>query len=991
MNKFKQMPIRKQLIYAFSVIILFMLIMSVSQLILQSKGDKLDRNISKSNEISAAIKNIKYALRWDQQMVMEFLAASSSEEAKFPQESHQKAKAEFDENTRLIETIVTDTDWGTEFTTQKQQIASTIGQAQAFYNDQLIPLMQVVESNTFTRINLEKQVSQNKGLYVVLQKNNASTEEADHRFDQLNDDLASKIQSLEKDITTISQSSNEQAQTFATLSTSIIAIIALISLFVAIYFAQFIIRSFMQILGAEPSVVAAYIDEIAVGNLSVEIQKEKGAANVGLLRTLENMLAGFKKAGQFASEVGKGNLETHFELLGAKDELGTSLVDMKNNLLKARSEAEQNMREIEARVKLMDEMCIVSETDLKGFITYVNDKHCEVSQYTREELIGSNQNMVRHPDMSKEVFKELWATIGRGQIFRGPVKNRKKDGTPYYVDGVFAPVLGPHGKPVKYLGVRYENTNETFEKQAADGIVNAINTSYAFIEFDIKGNIITANDNFLTTMGYTLPEIVGKHHKLFVDSSDSNSASYLKFWDDLALGLAQNALYKRITKSGKELWLQAVYSPVKDELGRVHKVVKIATDVTIATNAALATQSATKEVMRVLDALANGDLSQKYSVLSEAELKQMGDALNATIDVLIAQKEGEIETQKAASEVSRVINALAEGDLTQRYSIESSGDLKAMGDALNKTIDVLNTLISKVMENTLNITSASVQISNSAQQLSEGATNQASSVEEISSSMEQMTANIQQNTSNSRQTEKIASKAAIDINESKDSVSETETSMKLIASKISIIGEISRQTNLLALNAAVEAARAGEHGRGFAVVAAEVRKLAERSQLAATEIDEVSAKSVHVAQKSGQMLNDVVPNIQKTADLVMEITASSNEQSSGSEQINNAIQNLNLVVQENAATAEEMAAGAEELSAQAENLQDAIAFFKIEGMNQITSKPKVANKVTHKFQSKSNQTETPKKTVKKSNSVNEGGISINLGGPDNLDNDFIEF
>ena len=213
--------------------------------------------------------------------------------------------------------------------------------------------------------------------------------------------------------------------------------------------------------------------------------------------------------------------------------------------------------------------------------------------------------------------------------------------------------------------------------------------------------------------------------------------------------------------------------------------------------------------------------------------------------------------------------------------------------------------------------------------------------------------------------------------------------MKLIASKISIIGEISRQTNLLALNAAVEAARAGEHGRGFAVVAAEVRKLAERSQLAATEIDEVSAKSVHVAQKSGQMLNDVVPNIQKTADLVMEITASSNEQSSGSEQINNARQNLNLVVQENAATAEEMAAGAEELSAQAENLQEAISFFKIEGMNQMASKPKSANKTIHKVHPKSKSTAS--EYTSKSNTKNSGGISINLGGPDNLDNEFIEF
>ena len=224
-----------------------------------------------------------------------------------------------------------------------------------------------------------------------------------------------------------------------------------------------------------------------------------------------------------------------------------------------------------------------------------------------------------------------------------------------------------------------------------------------------------------------------------------------------------------------------------------------------------------------------------------------------------------------------------------------------------------------------NVAVASQQMSSSSEELSQGASEQASSVEETTSSMEEMTANIRQNTDNAQQTEKIARKASIDAAESGAAVKVTVAAMKEIAGKISIIEEIARQTNLLALNAAIEAARAGEHGKGFAVVAAEVRKLAERSQMAAGEISKLSASSVQDAEKTGGMLAQLVPNIKKTAELVQEISSASKEQDQGAEQINTSVQQLSTVVQQNASSSEELASTAEELAAQAEQLQNLVA------------------------------------------------------------------
>jgi methyl-accepting chemotaxis protein len=238
-------------------------------------------------------------------------------------------------------------------------------------------------------------------------------------------------------------------------------------------------------------------------------------------------------------------------------------------------------------------------------------------------------------------------------------------------------------------------------------------------------------------------------------------------------------------------------------------------------------------------------------------------------------------------------------------------------------------VVSDVKSAADNVSSGSQQLSSGAGQLSQGTTEQAASAEEASSSVEEMNATIRQNADNAMQTEKIARKSANDALESGKAVSEAVHAMKDIAGKISIIEEIARQTNLLALNAAIEAARAGEHGKGFAVVAAEVRKLAERSQVAAAEISHLSGTSVGVAEQAGAMLARLVPDIQKTSELVQEISAASKEQAGGADQINSSIQQLNQVVQQNAGAAEEMSSTAEELSSQATQLMETIAFFKV--------------------------------------------------------------
>jgi len=377
-----------------------------------------------------------------------------------------------------------------------------------------------------------------------------------------------------------------------------------------------------------------------------------------------------------------------------------------------------------------------------------------------------------------------------------------------------------------------------------------------------------------------------------------------------------------------------------------------------------------------LKAVAIGDLTSTVAVTTNDEIKDLVD----TVETMTAS------LRKTAD----IADKIAAGDLTVEHKALSDKD--QLGNALIEMIDRLRTVVSDATAAAENVSAGSQELAASSEQVSQGATEQASSAEEASAAMEEMAANIKQNADNAAQTEKIARQSSRDAESSGVAVDKAVGAMRTIAEKIGIVQEIARQTDLLALNAAVEAARAGEHGKGFAVVASEVRKLAERSQAAASEIVAVSSDTVKAAAEAGEMLTKLVPDIRRTAELVSEISAACREQDIGASQINEAIQQLDKVTQQNAGASEQISSTSEELAAQAEELQASIAYFRVDARaSGRSARPAIrpaAAKVTTKAAAKSIRKAKPNSIADQQARVKGFALDLTSGAADEDDAEF---
>jgi methyl-accepting chemotaxis protein len=489
--------------------------------------------------------------------------------------------------------------------------------------------------------------------------------------------------------------------------------------------------------------------------------------------------------------------------------------------------------------------------------------------------------------------------------------------------------FGKQAKAVrKKGGAKKAGAKKAGRKDECALLLQAINQVQTIIEFNLDGTVLTANDNFLKTLGYSLEEVKGQHHRMFCDPAHTASPEYQAFWAKLNRGEYEDGVYKQIGKGGKEVWLQASYNPIMNADGKPYKVVKFGTDIT-------GQKRAQNEVEKLIKAAAAGRLSERIVTEEFSGASQeLTHSFNRLLDSVVMP----------LHEAQTVLTALAANDLTKRMTGTYQGEFEQMKNSLNTALANLAMTVTTARDAVITVTSGVEEILKGNDDLSKRTSEQASALEETAASTEEITSTVRQSADNAKQADRlamaareVADKGGVVTKQAVEAMEEINESSKKIADIITVIDEIAFQTNLLALNAAVEAARAGEHGRGFAVVAAEVRSLAQRSATAAKEIKSLIKESMQrvadggeLVNQSGKALEEIVNSVKRVTDIIAEISAASQEQAVGIEQVNKAMMSLDRMTQQNAALVEETTAAAQSMRQEARELERQIARFKID-------------------------------------------------------------